>query len=141
MRQHRISYFMLTAALIVGGVLGGCSESPSMSAKVSEPTNGAMVSDVHCMSQNGVVTVTGTVTRNTLDRQANLNTYGGLQVSVYDSVGRQIGSTPPRLGSVDIDVDGQVQRFHLAVPVRGTPSMCDVDWNAGFPPGLRGSQA
>jgi len=74
-------------ALVVGGLLGGCTGGPSVSAKVSGPTNGALVSDVRCVSQGGNITVTGTVTRNSLGGQANLVTYGGLKVFVYDSVG------------------------------------------------------
>ena len=129
-------------ALTVGGVLGGCSEGPSISARVSGPTNGATVSDVRCVKENGDVTVTGTVTRNTVGRHGlNLVTYAGLKVFVYDSAGRQIGSTPQRFGTVDIDTNGQVQRFHLAVSVRGIPAVCDLDWNAGFHPGVRGRQA
>jgi hypothetical protein len=122
-------------ALTVGGVLGGCSEGPSISANVSGPTNGALVSDVRCVEQNGTVTVTGTVTRNTVGRQANLVTYGGLEVFVHDSAGRQIGATPQRFGSMDIEIHGQVQRFHLTVSLRGTPAVCDLDWSAGYPGG------
>jgi len=120
-------------ALVVGGLLGGCSEGPSISAKVSGPTNGTIVSDVLCVKQGGNVTVTGTVTRNTVGRQPNLVTYQGLRVFVYDSAGRQIGSTPQRFGSMDIQIHGQVQRFHLKlkVSVRGTPAVCDLDWSAG----------
>ena len=120
--------------------MSGCSEGTSISAKISGPTNGSIVSDVRCASQNSEVTVTGTVTRNTIDRQTNLATYSGVRVFVYDTSGRQIGSTPPRLGSIVIDSNGQVQSFHVAVPVRGIPSVCDLDWNAGSPPGV-GSQA
>ena len=133
-----VSRVLLIAAfaLTVGGVLGGCSEGPSISAKVSGPTNGALVSDVRCVKQGGNVTVTGTVARNTVGRQANLVTFGGLKVLFYDSNGRQIGSTPQRFGSMDIETHGQVQRFHLTVSVRGTPASCDLDWNAGYPSGV-----
>lgn len=127
-------------ALTVGGALGGCSKGPSISAKVSGPTNGSIVSDVRCASQSSEVTVTGTVTKNTVDNQTDFLTYQGLQVSVYDSAGHEIGSTPKKLGSMDIETNGQFQRFYLTVPVRGTPSVCDVDWNAGYPPGV-GNQA
>jgi len=123
-------------ALVVGGLLGGCSEGPSVSAKISGPTNGAIVSDVLCVKQGGNLTVTGTVTRNTMGRQPNLITYQGLRVFVYDSAGRQIGSTPRRFGSMVIQNHGQVQRFHLKVSVRGTPAVCDLDWSAGYPPGV-----
>ena len=128
-------------ALVVTGLLGGCSERPNVSAKVSGSTNGAIVSDVRCVKQGGDVTVTGTVTRNSVGRQPKLVTYGGLGVFVYDSAGHQIGSTPKRLGSIDIDINGQVQRFHVTVPVRGTPSVCDVDWGVWNPPGVKGTQA
>jgi len=128
-------------ALVVGGLLGGCTGGPSVSAKVSGPTNGALVSDVRCVSQGGNITVTGTVTRNSLGGQANLVTYGGLKVFVYDSGGRQIGSTPQRFGSMDIKTQGQVQRVHLTVAAQGTPAVCDLDWNAGYPSGVRGSRA
>jgi len=91
-------------------------------------------SEVRCVKQSANVTVTGTMTKNTVDNQANLITYQGLQVSVYDSAGHEIGSTPKRLGSMEIETNGQVQRFHLTVPVRGTPSVCDLDWSANYPP-------
>jgi hypothetical protein len=124
-----VSRASLVAVLVtaVGGGLAGCAQGSRIAATVSQPTDGAIVSSVRCVEDNHGVDVTGTVKRNTEQRQPNLLTYGGLRVSIYDSVGRTIGATH-RLGTVTITTHGTAQSFQLTVSVRGTPAECRVDW-------------
>jgi hypothetical protein len=127
--------------LIVGGVLSGCGHGAtatisSIPARDHEPTNGAIVTGVRCVTQGHTVLATGTVTKNNLGRSPNLVTYGGLRVFVYDASGHQIGFAPHRLGSGYVETSGQVQHFRQAVSVQGTPASCDLNWEAGFPGGV-----
>jgi hypothetical protein len=119
---------VMVLVVAVGGVLAGCAAGPSsIAAKVSQPGDGAIVSDVQCVQHDGGVNVTGTVKRNTDQRQPYLQTYQELHVSIQNSAGRRIGSTHP-LRTMTITTHGSAQSFRLTVAIRGTPAECQVDW-------------